>query len=143
MRHRLLVTIALVALGTGCDQGGPALTDPTAAAGDPRSTLSYCTSMPDGAGPDFYRELDAANARMHREMAILPSGDPDRDFARLMIPHHQGAIEMALIELKYGRDRRLRRLAQAILAEQTQEILYMRALLDTPSTANATPADNN
>jgi uncharacterized protein (DUF305 family) len=50
----------------------------------------------------------------------------------MMIPHHQAAIEMALLELKYGRDERLRRLAQSIIVEQGQEIAYMRTLLETP-----------
>ena len=53
-------------------------------------------------------------ARMHADMAVSPSGDPDRDFAAMMIPHHQGAIEMAKAELAYGRDPVLRRLAQGI-----------------------------
>ncbi len=43
-------------------------------------------------------------AQMHADMAVAPSGDPDRDFAAMMIPHHQGAIEMAKAELAYGRD---------------------------------------
>jgi len=51
----------------------------------------------------------------------------------MMIPHHQGAIDMALLQLKYGSDKRLRRLAQSIIIEQTQEIDYMRSLLDAPS----------
>jgi uncharacterized protein (DUF305 family) len=56
---------------------------------------------------------------------------------RMMIPHHQGAIDMALLQLKYGRDEKLKRLAQSIIVEQGQEIAYMRTLLDTPS--GATP----
>jgi uncharacterized protein (DUF305 family) len=55
---------------------------------------------------------------------------------RMMIPHHQGAIDMALVLLKYGRDEKLRRLAQSIVVEQGQEITYMRTLLDPPA---ATP----
>jgi uncharacterized protein (DUF305 family) len=50
----------------------------------------------------------------------------------MMIPHHQGAIDMARIQLKYGRDERLRRLAQSIVVEQAQEIAYLRMLLETP-----------
>src|SRR5262249_20333713 len=77
----------------------------------------------------FYSEMAQANTRMHAGMEIAPSGDPDRDFARMMIPHHQGAIDMALVELKYGRDEKLKRLAQSIIVEQGQEIAYLRALL--------------
>ena len=63
-------------------------------------------------------------------MEIAPSGDIDRDFTRMMIPHHQGAIDMALVQLKYGRNEKLRRLAQSIIVEQGQEIAYMRSLLE-------------
>jgi uncharacterized protein (DUF305 family) len=51
----------------------------------------------------------------------------------MMIPHHQGAIDMALVQLKYGRNEKLRRLAQSIIVEQGQEIAYMRGLLDPPA----------
>jgi uncharacterized protein (DUF305 family) len=70
---------------------------------------------------------------MHAGMEVAPSGDVDQDFIRMMIPHHQGAIDMALVLLKYGRDERLRRLAQSIIVEQGQEITYMRTLQDPPS----------
>ena len=57
----------------------------------------------------------------------------ERDFLRMMIPHHQGAIDMALVVLKYGRDERVKRLAQSIVVEQREEITYMRTLLDRSS----------
>ena len=69
-------------------------------------------------------------ARMHRAMAASPTADPDRDFAAMMIPHHQGAVEMAEAELRFGKDERLRRLAQGIIVEQRQEIAVMRQVLD-------------
>ncbi|MGU3384468.1 DUF305 domain-containing protein [Methylobacterium sp. D53M] len=78
-------------------------------------------------------------ARMHADMAVAPSGDPDRDFAAMMIPHHQGAIEMAKAELAYGRDPVLRRLAQGIIVEQAQEIEVMRRALAERPVAQATP----
>lgn len=78
----------------------------------------------------FYADMASAHERMHRAMHDnVPTGNPDRDFARMMIPHHQGAIDMALIQLKYGSDERLKRLAQSIVVEQGQEIAYMRMLL--------------
>jgi len=73
------------------------------------------------------------NARMHAGMEVAPRGDVDRDFIQMMIPHHQGAIDMALVLLKHGRDERLRRLAQSIIVEQGQEITYMRTLQNPPS----------
>jgi len=60
-------------------------------------------------------------------------GDEHDDLIRMMIPHHQGAIDMALVQLKYGRNEKLRRLAQSIIVEQGQEIAYMRGLLDPPA----------
>jgi len=70
-----------------------------------------------------------AIANMHTAMHVPFTGDTDRDFARMMIPHHQGAIDMALAELRYGKDERLKRLAQEIIVEQQQEITVMRQVL--------------
>ena len=56
------------------------------------------------------------------------SGDPDRDFAAMMIPHHQGAVDAAKAVLLYGKDPQVKRLAQEILTEQALEIEYMRRL---------------
>ena len=70
-----------------------------------------------------------AIARMHTAMHVPFSGDADRDFASMMIPHHQGAIDMALAELRYGRNERLKRLAQEIIIEQQQEIAVMQLAL--------------
>ena len=89
--------------------------------------------------PAFYAEMAKVNARMHDGMAIARSGNIDRDFVRMMIPHHQGAIDMARVLLKYGQDERLKRLAQSIIVQQGQEITYMRTLLDAPSN-EATPS---
>jgi uncharacterized protein (DUF305 family) len=82
-----------------------------------------------GAADDFHALMDGVIARMHGAMHVVSSGDPDRDFARMMVPHHQGAIDMALLELRFGKDERLRRLAQGIVVEQKQEIEVMRAIL--------------
>ena len=54
------------------------------------------------------------------------SGDPDHDFAAMMIPHHQGAIDMAKAELLYGKNPVLRRLAQEIIVTQNSEITLMQ-----------------
>lgn len=60
------------------------------------------------------------------------SGNPDVDFAVMMIPHHQGAVEMAKIELQYGTDSRLRRLAQEIIVTQQSEMALMQLILEHP-----------
>jgi uncharacterized protein (DUF305 family) len=67
-----------------------------------------------------------AMEHMHRDMSIVPSSDPDRDFAAMMIPHHQGAVDMAKVELQFGKNPVLRRLAQGIVVEQLQEIEVMQ-----------------
>ena len=74
-----------------------------------------------------------AMERMHKDMAIAPRGDPDRDFAAMMIPHHQGAVDMAKVELQFGKNPVLRRLAQGMIVEQLQEIEVMQRELQKPS----------
>lgn len=71
----------------------------------------------------------AANATMHEAMAIEYSGDADVDFARAMIPHHQGAIAMAEVELEHGHDPALRRMAEEIISAQRAEIAVLEAWL--------------
>lgn len=71
----------------------------------------------------------AANDRMHRDMDIAFSGDADVDFIKGMIPHHQGAIDMAKIVLGFGKDPETRKLAEEIIAAQEKEIAMMREWL--------------
>ncbi len=81
--------------------------------------------------PDpFAAAMAAAMTRMMEEMhAEPPSGDPDRDFLSMMMPHHEGAIEMARLLLLHGRDPLTRRVAEEILAGQPTEVAAMRARL--------------
>jgi uncharacterized protein (DUF305 family) len=76
--------------------------------------------------------MDVAMDRMMAGMHVPPSGDVDRDFATMMIPHHQGAIDMAVAELQYGKNPQLKRIAQEIIVDQQQEIAAMRIALGDP-----------
>jgi len=82
-----------------------------------------------GADPATAAYLAAAE-RMHQDMTVELSGDPDVDFARGMIPHHQGAIDMARAVLEHGQDPEIRTLAAAIIGAQEKEIALLRAWLE-------------
>ena len=83
---------------------------PAAKAGDSAATTAY----------------KAANTKMHKDMDIAFTGDADADFVRGMIPHHQGAIDMARVMLAHGKDPALKKLATSIIADQEKEIAMMR-----------------
>jgi uncharacterized protein (DUF305 family) len=98
------------------------------------TTVWYATgqNVPDAEAP-FLSDNQAAMKKMMDGMDAKPSGDVDRDFAASMIPHHQGAIDMAQAELRYGHNERLRRIAQEIVIEQQQEIVAMRQAFGQPN----------
>lgn len=81
-------------------------------------------------GDAFARALSAGMQRMHEDMLRAPpTGDADRDFLATMIPHHEGAVEMARLLLIHGKDPLVRRLAEDIIAGQQAEIEAMKARL--------------
>jgi uncharacterized protein (DUF305 family) len=74
----------------------------------------------------FAAAMHAAMANMAKAMEAAPmSGDPDRDFLAMMVPHHEGAVEMARLVLLHGRDPLVRTLAEDIIAGQQVEIAAM------------------
>ncbi|MGL4974510.1 MAG: CopM family metallochaperone [Bosea sp. (in: a-proteobacteria)] len=75
------------------------------------------------------KAYQAANDKMHKDMAIAFSGNADVDFVKGMIPHHQGAVDMAKVVLAHGKDPELRKLATEIIAAQDKEIAFMQAWL--------------
>jgi uncharacterized protein (DUF305 family) len=84
----------------------------------------------------FMRVMEAGMTRMDRGMAAAPmNNDVDHDFAAMMLPHHQGAIDMAKAELSYGKDPVMRRLAQEIIVDQESEIDAMQLWLNKKTTS--------
>lgn len=86
-----------------------------------------------------------AMKKMMTDMMIRPSGDVDRDFVEMMVPHHQGAVDMAKAELKYGHNEQLRQLARGIVVNQQHEITEMRGAIgsegSSPASADGVAAD--
>ena len=74
-------------------------------------------------------EFEAGATRMHSGMAIPYTGNADVDFARGMIPHHQGAIDMAQVQLRHGKDPAMRKLARDVIKAQEKEIQFLRQWL--------------
>jgi len=93
----------------------------------------------------FHQQMDSVMTVMDtgmQQMGGVPLTDLDASFAAMMAPHHQGAVDMARLQLLYGKDPELRRLAQSIIAEQQVEIQQMQAWLrkHQAATTSAAPA---
>src|SRR5438128_1923717 len=104
-------------------------------------SAAACLSTGPAEAP-FLAKSNAAMTRMMAAMKIKPFNDVDRDFVAMMMPHHQGAIDMAKAELSYGHNELLRRLAQEIIVTQQQEIVVMRrALVSAVASPSTGPAE--
>jgi uncharacterized protein (DUF305 family) len=90
------------------------------------STPAQTAQTPSAPSTHGYRQ---ANETMHRNMDITFSGDSDVDFVRGMIPHHQGAIDMAKVALQHTKDEQIRKWATEVIREQEREITEMETWL--------------
>ena len=102
---------------------------PLAFAHEAHSPAQHATTSDESA---FLAQNEAAMNKMMSAMEAKPTGDIDRDFVAMMAPHHQGAIDMAVLELRYGKNEQLRRIAQEIIVSQMQEIAAMKLAIGEP-----------
>jgi hypothetical protein len=100
----------------------------------PITDPAICATPVSGGGAEdsFLIENDVAMRKMMNDMVAKPTGDVDADFVAMMVPHHQGAIDMAVAVLRYGRNPQIKRLAQEIIVTQQQEIAAMHLAVDRP-----------
>jgi hypothetical protein len=124
-----VLALALAALAIGV-AGGAAFLFLQPAHSELHADL--CTGPPNADEAPFLAENGTAMTKMMNDMAVKPTGDVDVDFVAMMVPHHQGAIDMALAVLRYGHNSQIKRLAQEIIVTQQQEIAAMRLAVNQP-----------
>jgi len=123
--HPLALAMTLGAASFALAQAAPS---PTAAEGQHRVEAQAGLA----AEAPYLAENTRAMTKMMNDMAVKPTGDIDRDFVEMMVPHHQGAIDMAVAVLRHGHNEQLRRLAQEIIVTQQEEIAAMRLAVGEP-----------
>ena len=129
----VLATVGAVTAGFAADPTMPPHDHHAMEGGIPPSLLPVSTAH------TFTELMTNVDEVMHHGMVNAKrNGDPDHDFASAMIPHHQGAVDMAKVELLYGRDPVLRRMAQEIIVSQQQEITVMQRRIDSMPAPRAT-----
>jgi uncharacterized protein (DUF305 family) len=121
--HSLTLLIVTLAIGVAI---GTAVLVSAHEGSHPESNMGTTIGSDGSTEASFFAESDAAMKKMMDDMAVKPTGDVDADFVAMMVPHHQGAIDMAIAVLRYGRNAQIKRLAQEIIVTQQQEIAAMR-----------------
>ncbi|GAC1355866.1 MAG: hypothetical protein NVSMB34_09480 [Variovorax sp.] len=125
----LLATVGAVTVGFAADQTTPSHDHQAMSVGMAPSLLPVSTVH------TFSELMTNVDEVMHHGMANAKrNGNLDHDFASAMIPHHQGAVDMAKVELLYGKNPVLRRMAQEIIVSQQQEIAVMQRQIDAMTT---------
>ncbi|MFM0329493.1 CopM family metallochaperone [Paraburkholderia strydomiana] len=124
MKNLLVIRTASICFGIALSLAG-LTANAQQAASMPAGQMSMSSSGDDNANPST-RAFKSADESMMKNMSGPYTGDTDKDFVSHMIPHHQGAVDMAEVELKYGKDPQMKRLAANIVKAQKEEIAYMK-----------------
>ena len=133
----MLIAMCVVLVATTMHAQQHEMQTPTTTVSRPTAPVAAFTASTDSF---FDQLLDDAMRVMHRGMHNAPrTGDPDSDFVNMMIPHHQGAIDMAKAQLLSGKDPQIRRLAQEIITDQQAEIALMHLWLQQCAALAAHP----
>ena len=136
LTFRISVSSHITAIAVGAVAAAAYLTVPSNNTQSLADYISAICAKSFGSAPaaeaPYLAENVSAMTKMMIDMGIRPSGDVDTDFVAMMVPHHQGAIDMALAVLRHGRNPQIRRLAQEIIVTQQQEIAVMRLAVGQP-----------